>query len=97
MLSQIYYVLRSKEDGRYLAARSQGEPQPTSYLLLFKGDAEALSYLNTHAPEVGSRFAVETIVGTQLGHLLERWGLAGIALVQDPLLPQVEFLTWQPR
>jgi hypothetical protein len=96
MLSQIFYLVRSKTDGQYLVARTQpksadASPDP-GYLLMFKEHADALSYLNTHASEVAHRFAVESIPGTQLKNLLKRWGFTGVGVVQDPLIPQIEFL-----
>ncbi|BAZ52477.1 hypothetical protein NIES4103_51380 [Nostoc sp. NIES-4103] len=90
MLSEVYYLVRSKTDGRYLTARPSAEA--SGYLLLFRENFDALSYLNTHAPDVANRFAVESIPGTQLGSLLKRWGFGGVGIVSDPLLPKVEFL-----
>lgn len=96
MLSQVYYLIRSKADGRYLVARpNQDIPsgENLSYLLLFREHFEALSYLNTHGIGVAERFAVETIPGQQLGGLLTRWGFTGVGIVQDPLLPKIEFFS----
>ncbi|HIK03786.1 MAG TPA: hypothetical protein IGS40_03570 [Trichormus sp. M33_DOE_039] len=90
MLSEVYYILRSQADGRYLTARP-GE-DASVYLLLFRENFDALSYLNTHAPEVVNRFAVESLPSTQLGSLLKRWGFTGVGIVTDPLLPKVDFL-----
>ncbi|AUT03796.1 hypothetical protein ACQFX9_04965 [Aliinostoc sp. HNIBRCY26] len=90
MLSEVYYILRSKADGRYLTARPSEET--SGYLLLFRENFDALSYLNTHAPEVANRFAIESLPGTQLGSLLKRWGFIGVGIVTDPLLPKVDFL-----
>ncbi|OUL18921.1 hypothetical protein [Nostoc sp. 106C] len=90
MLSEVYYLLRSRSDGRYLTARPNAEA--LGYLLLFKENFDALSYLNTHAAEVANRFAVESIPGTQVSSLLKRWGFNGVGIVTDPLLPKVEFL-----
>lgn len=90
MLSEIHYILRSKADGRYLAARPHEDA--STYLLLFRENFDALTYLNTHAPEVANRFAIESIPGTQLGSLLKRWGFTGVGVVTDPLLPKVDFL-----
>ncbi|BAY28560.1 hypothetical protein NIES2107_03910 [Nostoc carneum NIES-2107] len=90
MLSEVYYLVRSKSDGRYLTARPNAEA--SGYLLLFKEHFDALSYLNTHAAEVANRFAIESIPGTQINSLLKRWGFYGIGIVTDPLLPKVEFL-----
>ncbi|UKO99421.1 hypothetical protein [Nostoc sp. UHCC 0870] len=90
MLSEVYYILRSKADGRYLTARPNEDA--SVYLLLFRENFDALSYLNTHAPDVANRFAVESLPGTQLGSLLKRWGFTGMGIVTDPLLPKVDFL-----
>ncbi|MBD2519075.1 hypothetical protein H6G93_29770 [Nostoc sp. FACHB-973] len=90
MLSEVYYLVRSKSDGRYLTARPNAEA--SGYVLLFRENFDALSYLNTHAGEVANRFAIESIAGTQLGSLLKRWGFTGVGIVTDPLLPKVEFL-----
>lgn len=100
MTSQTYYLVRSKIDGQYLAARSRSEtddrdrPSP-SYLLMFKEHADALSYLNTHGADIADRFAVESVIGSQLSGVMNRWGYTGIGMVNDPLIPQVEFLTRQ--
>ncbi|MDY7021886.1 MAG: hypothetical protein SWJ54_11090 [Cyanobacteriota bacterium] len=91
MYSQVLYLLRSKADGQYIAAR----PNPDSnqgFLLLFSEDFEALSYLNKHAGEVADRFGVESISGSQLKGILQRWGFTGIAMVKDSTAPTIEFL-----
>jgi hypothetical protein len=95
MLSQVYYVIRSRVDGNYLTANfSQGSSATkASYLLMFREHFEALSYLNTHASDLRDRFAVESVPGTQITGLMKRWGFAGVGIVQDPLIPQVEFLS----
>jgi hypothetical protein len=90
MLSQIYYIIRSRTDGKYLTAKIDDDQ--LGYLLLFKEDFDALSYLNTHAGDLASRLTVESIPGPQVGNLLKRWGFAGVGIVNDPLLPKVEFL-----
>ncbi|ARV60902.1 hypothetical protein BZZ01_21820 [Nostocales cyanobacterium HT-58-2] len=90
MFSEVYYLLRSKADGRYLAALPDREA--LGYLLLFREHFDALSYLNTHAAEVANRFAVESLPGSQVGGLLKRWGFSGVGIVSDPLLPKIEFL-----
>ena len=96
MFSQIFYLVRSKADGQYLVARPRTNradqaPDP-GFLLMFKEHADALSYLNTHGSGVADRFAVESIPGSQLKALLNRWGFTGLGMVQDPLLPTVDFL-----
>ncbi|MBD2436830.1 hypothetical protein [Nostoc sp. FACHB-110] len=90
MLSDVYYLLRVKADGRYLTARPNAEDN--GYLLIFRENFDALSYLNTHAAEVANRFAIESLPGSQLSSVLKRWGFIGVAVVTDPLLPKIEFL-----
>ncbi len=98
MFSQTFYLIRSKTDGQYLLAHprmnnANPDQPPPGYLLMFKEHFDALSYLNTHAgSELADRFAVEPMPGSQIGNLLQRWGFAGVGLVEDPLVPQVEFL-----
>lgn len=97
MISQTYYLVRSRADGQYLVARphrNEGDRAPADpgFLLLFQEHADALSYLNTHAGELADRFAVETTSGTQLEGVLKRWSFTGVGMVKDPLLPKVEFL-----
>ena len=94
MLSSINYVIRSQKDGKYLVARiSQNEDSPeASYLLLFKADHEALSYINAHGKEMSDRLGVESLSPVQLKSLLQRWGYQGIGLVEDPLIPDISFL-----
>ncbi len=92
MFSQTYYVLRSKRDGQYLAARPRQE-EGQGFLMLFAADHEALTYVNQHAATLADQFSVESVAGGQLKTLLSRWGYGGIGLVKDPLTPSVEFLT----
>ncbi len=91
MFAQVYYLLRAKADGQYLAARPHPD-HSQSYLLLFSEQFEALSYLNKHAADVASKFAVESITGSQIKGTLQRWSFGGIALIKDPLLPEIEFM-----
>ncbi|GAA6621179.1 hypothetical protein [Scytonema sp. NUACC26] len=91
MFSEVYYLLRSKADGRYLVAYPNPDNAST-YLLLFRENFDALSYLNTHAGEVANRFSVESLPSSQLGNLLQRWGFTGVGIVSDPLVPNIEFL-----
>ncbi len=95
MLSQVHYLIRSKTDGQYLGARlpQENTEKIDRYLLLFKEHFEALSYLNTHGSGVSDRFCVESIPGTQLKGILQRWDFQGIGLVQDALIPKIEFLS----
>jgi len=94
MLSSLYYLIRSKQDGQYLVARSNdtGTEKETRYLLMFTEQYDALTYLNTHAKELSDRFAVESISKIQLKAILQRWGFEGIAIVRDPLIPSIDFL-----
>ncbi|USR92345.1 hypothetical protein NEA10_06380 [Phormidium yuhuli AB48] len=91
MLSQTYYVLRSQQDGQYLAARPDAEGD--RYLLMFTEHFDALSYVNRFAEEYKEQLAVESLATPTLKTILQRWGYAGFALVRDPLLPRLEFLT----
>ncbi|HEY9895392.1 MAG TPA: hypothetical protein V6D34_08285 [Candidatus Sericytochromatia bacterium] len=98
MFSEAYYLIRSRADGSYLAAHPHAggdadQKASASFLLLFREHFDALSYLNTHAAELADRFSVEPIPGTQIDPLLKRWSFTGIGVVQDPLIPRVEFLT----
>jgi hypothetical protein len=97
MLSETHYLLRSRQDGQYLVARlRQGETEtPANYVLLFQESYDALSYLNTHARDLAANFAVETLSGTQLKGLMQRWGFQGIGLVSEPLEPRVQFLVYE--
>ena len=92
MFSQVFYLLRSRSDGKYLTAHPNQDTDE-SYLLMFREDFEALSYLNKYGADVADRFGVESISGSQLQSLLKRWGFNGVGIVQDPLLPRIEFLT----
>ena len=94
MNSALYYVLRSQANSNYLTAY----PNPdAAYLLVFQEQFDALSYLNAHGSDVAQHFQVETLPTTQqLRGVLNRWELSGIGLVQDPLLPRIEFLQVKP-
>lgn len=98
MVSQLYYLLRSRADGSYLVAHPRpstavdpNQPQPTGFLLVFTTDYDALSYLNAHAPDLAAQFAVESVTASRLKPLLGRWDFQGVGMVQDPRLPTVEF------
>ncbi|MGK7947386.1 MAG: hypothetical protein AB4368_00915 [Xenococcaceae cyanobacterium] len=95
MLSQANYLIRSKIDGKYLVARLQPEKQQkeANYLLLFREDYEALSYINTHGANLRDRLTVESVSSVQLKSILQRWGYEGIGLVEDPLVPQIKFMS----
>ena len=86
----VYYIIRSRTDGKYLTARV--DDAKSGYLLLFKEDFEALSYLNTHAADLASQLTVESLASSQIGSLIKRWSFAGVGIVNDPLLPEIEFL-----
>ncbi|MBD0268317.1 MAG: hypothetical protein ICV77_08480 [Cyanobacteria bacterium Co-bin8] len=96
-MSQLYYLLRSRLDGSYLAAKPRqanpdpDKPPPAGFLLVFSADYDALSYLNTHAPDLASKFSVETVASSQLEPVLSRWGFQGVGMVSEPMQPQVEF------
>jgi len=92
MYSNVYYLLRSRQDGRHLAARPEGPESDRTFLLIFQADHEALSYLSSHAPEMRDRFAVESVPAYQLKGMLTRCGFTGIGLVSDPALPKVDFM-----
>ncbi|MEB3887316.1 hypothetical protein [Lyngbya sp. CCY1209] len=94
MFSQVYYLLRSKQDGQYVAAHPDPD-KPQGYLLLFSEHFDALSYLNKHGEEVRDQFTVESIAGSQLKGILQRWGFGGVGMVKDPMIPRVEFLAVQ--
>ncbi len=96
MLLQINYLIRSKKDGKYLAARVQTESDrpEVSYLLIFTEDHQALSYINTHGKSMSDRLAVESVSPTQVKNLLQRWGYQGIGLVTDPLIPEIQFMSY---
>ena len=96
MFAETYYLVRSRTDGQYLVANLKASSENTAsqgYLLIFREHFDALTYLNTHGKDIADRFAVESIPGSQLENLLKRWGFSGIGIVQDPILPKVEFLS----
>ncbi|RAQ45781.1 hypothetical protein B9S53_07010 [Arthrospira sp. O9.13F] len=94
MFSQVYYLLCSQKDGQYVAAHPNPD-LPESYVLLFAEHFEALSYLNQHGAEVSDRFTVESISGSQIQSIVQRWGFSGLGMVKDPLIPTIEFLSIQ--
>ncbi|MGB3654801.1 MAG: hypothetical protein WBA41_26845 [Rivularia sp. (in: cyanobacteria)] len=91
MLSETYYLIRSKANGRYLAAHPN-EDDVSNFVLLFRENFDALSYINTHAGDLADRLGIETISGTNLKTVLQRWSFNGVGIVTDPLLPKIEFL-----
>jgi hypothetical protein len=94
MLLQINYLIRSKQDGKYLVARMPEQSGiEASYLLVFVEDYDAMSYINTHGQEFSDRLTVETASPIQLKGLMERWKYAGFAIVKDPLLPEIQFVS----
>ncbi|QQE65942.1 hypothetical protein GFS31_26340 [Leptolyngbya sp. BL0902] len=92
-MAQLYYLLRAQADGRYLVARPRTEDpaQSGGFLLVFKADYDALSYLNAHAPDLSEQFSVEAITPPNLKPLLSRWNFQGLGMVNDPRLPQIDF------
>jgi hypothetical protein len=92
MYSEIFYLVRSKLDGKYLVAHPKTK-DGMGYLILFKEHFDALSYLNKYAEEVRDRFSVESLPGSQLKNLVKRWEFEGVGIVEDPLLPRIEFLS----
>ncbi len=48
--------------------------------------------MNADATDLVNRLTVESIPGTQVRSVLKLWGFAGVGMVDDPLLPKVEFL-----
>lgn len=93
MLLQINYLIRSKQDGKYLVARMPEKSGiEASYLLVFKQDYDALSYINAHGQEFSDRLTVETASPMQLKGLMTRWKYAGFGIVKDPLLPDIQFV-----
>lgn len=105
MLSQAYFLIRSIRDGRPLVARprtsspssSSSESQPEAFLLLFQEKTDAMSYLNAHAGDLSRHFGIESVNRTQLPNILSRWNYRGIGLVDDPLVPKIEFLVQNVR
>ncbi|MEL6230488.1 MAG: hypothetical protein AAFR24_11305 [Cyanobacteria bacterium J06627_3] len=95
MFTQSYYLLRSTHDGQYLAAKPRNTQDSKGFLMLFNADYEALSYVNQHAAEVANRFTVEAITKSQLKQMIDRWGYEGVGVVNDPLVPEIEFLRKQ--
>jgi hypothetical protein len=93
MLSELYYLIRSRADGRYLTAKVEAtqDEKELHFLLIFREHHEALTYLNTHAAELAQHFSVETLLGTQLKPLLLRWGYQGVGQVKDPIEPSIQF------
>lgn len=97
MLAESYYLIQSSRTGHYLAAHpAQGSKPPAQpdagFLLLFRDGVDARSYLNTHAGELASQFRIDAIQRDKLAALLKRWQFRGVGLVNDPLVPQIEFL-----
>lgn len=90
MLSQQYYVVRSQVSGDYLVARPSADAS-RAFLLLFTSDHEALSYINAHNSGQSSHCRVESIATTSLKATLGRWQLVGVGIVEDPLVPQIQF------
>ncbi len=97
MLAESYYLIQSSRTGHYLVAHpTQGSKTSAEldagFLLLFRDVVDARSYLNTHAGELASQFRIDSVQRDQLAALLKRWQFRGVGLVNDPLVPQIEFL-----
>lgn len=90
---EIHYLIRSNRDGRYLVARPRGDREEMGFLLLFREHFDALSYLNSHGNNVSDRFGVESVSKAQLKSIIDRWSFGGVGLVEDPLIPRIQFLT----
>ena len=94
MLLQINYLIRSKQDGKYLVARMPRQSgTEASYLLVFQHDYDAISYINSHGREYSDRLTVETASPMQLKGLMQRWDYNGFGIVKDPLLPEIQFVS----
>lgn len=98
MFSQSYYLIRSRLDGSYLAAYpklndDQARSPENGFVLLFSEQYDALGYLNKYAGEMSDRFTTESVSGSQLKPLIDRWGYKGFGIVKDPLIPTIEFLS----
>ncbi|MER3434339.1 MAG: hypothetical protein C4288_13155 [Leptolyngbya sp. ERB_1_1] len=97
MFSQAYYLIRSRTDGSYLAAYpklsdDEARSPANGYVLLFQEQFDALGYLNKYAVGMSDRFITESIPGSQLRALIDRWGYKGFGMVKDPLIPTIDFL-----
>ncbi|MGK7925001.1 MAG: hypothetical protein AB4290_07035 [Spirulina sp.] len=90
---EIHYLIRSNLDGQYLVARPRDDREDTGFLLLFREHFDALSYLNAHGRDVRDRFGVESATQAQLKSIIDRWGFVGVGLVEDPLIPRIQFLS----
>ncbi len=90
MFSQTYYAVRSQGTGQYLVAHP-AQDNVDGFLLLFSSDYDALSYLNTHAPGNQTMGKVESLPSTAIRSTLDRWQLSGVGMVEDPLIPQIQF------
>ena len=98
MINTPYYLLRSNSTGQYLVARPPvegGHPELATdpFLLLFIADFDALSYLNAHAKDYAPQFSVEYCDRTKIKSICDRWSYKGVGVVNDPLVPQVEFMS----
>ena len=94
MLLQINYLVRSKRDGKYLVAKvPEADSVAAGYLLVFQQDYDAMSYINAHGREFSDRLMIESVSPVQLKSLMQRWGYSGLAIVTDPLLPDIQFVS----
>ncbi|PSF35702.1 hypothetical protein C7H19_15815 [Aphanothece hegewaldii CCALA 016] len=96
MFSETYYAIRSRHDGQYLVARIPNPDNTQSnYLLVFRENFDALTYLNKYAKDLAQQFSLESLSTTQLKGVLQRWGFKGIGLVEEPLEPKIQFLVYE--
>ncbi|BAQ62239.1 hypothetical protein GM3708_2645 [Geminocystis sp. NIES-3708] len=94
MFNETFYLLRSRQDGKYLVANiGNSDEEKKSYLFVFKENFDALGYINHHSPEYKDLFSVESVSFPQLKLLLSRWGFSGIGIVEDILIPSIKFCT----
>ncbi|EDX86481.1 hypothetical protein S7335_4185 [Synechococcus sp. PCC 7335] len=98
MINTPYYLLRSKSTGQYLVARpptegTHPEQSAAPFLLMFIADFDALSYINAHAGEYASQFSVEYCDRTKIKSICDRWSYKGVGVVNDPLIPRIEFMS----
>ncbi|MBL1209710.1 hypothetical protein [Geminocystis sp. GBBB08] len=92
MFSEVFYLLRSKQDGKYLVANIENKiHEKESFLFVFQENFDALGYINHHSPEYKDLFIVESLSFSQLKLLLSRWGFSGIGIVEDILIPKIKF------
>jgi hypothetical protein len=95
-MASVWYLMRSKRDGQYLAAYpdlpvGQARSPEHGYLLIFREHADALSYMGRHAKDMQGDVGVESVMANQLKATLNRWNFKGVGVVEDPWLPRIQF------